>query len=64
MVYEVIEKKSLADLQESVNRRIVEGYRPIGGISVVQSQASGDWWFYQAVIREGKPQPIRFDDVA
>lgn len=62
MVYEVIKKRSVDALQDTVNRRIVEGYRPIGGLAIIQSPVLDELWFYQAMIRDEKPRPNGDDD--
>jgi hypothetical protein len=53
--YRICEADTSKKLEKRVNRLITEGWRPAGSLSVTQSQASGKWWFYQAMTREGGP---------
>jgi hypothetical protein len=65
MPYRILEADSAERLQEQVNLYIYKGWRPIGGVSVVNSHATSSWWYYQALILhgpEGKPDPD--DDLA
>jgi Domain of unknown function (DUF1737) len=56
MEYKVIEAKDESTiLQEAVNQHIQEGWAPIGGVAVVYSPDSLDWWFYQAMIKKRQP---------
>lgn len=38
------------DLQRRVNARIADGYKPVGGMSVIERD--GDLYFAQAMIKE------------
>ena len=51
MNYQISEADSVDTLQRQVNQLIQEGWRPVGGVAVVQSQSSDKWWYYQAMIR-------------
>jgi Domain of unknown function (DUF1737) len=54
MRYRVIEAKDVEGLEQDVNEHIRDGWRPLGGVCVVNSQANTyAWWFYQAMTREG-----------
>jgi hypothetical protein len=54
MEYRILEATSAEALQNEVTTCINRGWRPLGGLCVVNSQAnSGNWYFYQAMIREG-----------
>ena len=56
MLYWLCEADGANKLQEVVNQHIRKGWRPIGGIAVVQSQSTSSWWYYQAmVLVEGDP---------
>ena len=46
--YTILNGKSDTELMEQVNRHIREGWRPIGGISIVPGNPS---LFFQAMIR-------------
>jgi hypothetical protein len=53
MQYKVIEAKGeAADLQDEVNRHIEEGWAPVGGVAVAYSPQTGNWWYYQALVKE------------
>lgn len=52
MRYRIIEAKDVEGLEQDVNEHIAEGWRPLGGLCVVNSQANTyAWWFYQAMVR-------------
>jgi len=52
MQYMVIEAKDDAqELDEAVNQQIEEGWEPLGGVAVGYSTDSGNWWFYQAMVK-------------
>ncbi len=51
MEYLVCEAGSAEKIQDQVNERMRDGWQPIGGLSVVQSQSSNRWWYYQALVR-------------
>ena len=56
MYYRVVEAKDTEGLETEVNEMIREGWTPLGGVSVVNSQANTySWWFYQAMVREHGP---------
>ena len=53
MRYRIIEAKDTEGLEQDVNEHIRDGWRPLGGLCVVNSQANTyAWWFYQAMVRE------------
>jgi Domain of unknown function (DUF1737) len=58
MRYRVIEAKDVEGLEQDVNEHIAEGWQPLGGVAVVNSQANTyAWWFYQAMVRpDGGPE--------
>ena len=56
MQYQICEAKSARILQLEVTHLIGKGWRPIGGISVVNSPNSGNWWYYQAMILGAEKQ--------
>jgi hypothetical protein len=57
MNYRIVEAKDTEGLETEVNEMIQEGWTPLGGVCVVNSQANTyAWWFYQAMTREGGPQ--------
>jgi hypothetical protein len=62
MEYKVVEAKDEAiNLEELVNRHIEEGWVPIGGVAVGYSPQSYNWWFYQAMVKQGdsdEEQPL------
>jgi hypothetical protein len=49
--YLIVEENSAAGLQEKVQRLINEGWTPQGGLSVA-TYAAGNWWYYQAMVRQ------------
>ncbi len=51
MDYRICEADAAAGLEGQVKQLIEQGWRPAGGLSVVQGQ-SGKWRFYQAMTRE------------
>ena len=52
MRYRIVEAKDTEGLEQDVNEAIGEGWQPLGGICVVNSQANTyAWWFYQAMVR-------------
>jgi uncharacterized membrane protein len=52
MRYRVIEAKDVEGLEQDVNEHIEDGWKPLGGVAVVNSQANTyAWWFYQAMVR-------------
>jgi Domain of unknown function (DUF1737) len=54
MRYRLIEAKDVEGLEQDVNEHIRDGWRPLGGVCVVNSQANTyAWWFYQAMTRDG-----------
>jgi hypothetical protein len=56
MRYRLIEAKDVEGLEQDVNEHIAEGWRPLGGVCVVNSQANAyAWWFYQAMTRGDEP---------
>ena len=56
MYYRVVEAKDTEGLETEVNEMIREGWTPLGGVSVVNSQANTyAWWFYQAMVRDRGP---------
>lgn len=52
MEYYVCEAKTAKKLQRIVTNYLGSGWRPAGGMSVVQSRNTSRWWFYQALVRE------------
>jgi hypothetical protein len=50
MEYHICEEKTAAALKAEVRRFISKGWKPTGGISVVNSMNSGTWWYYQAMV--------------
>jgi len=50
--YQLCEAKSADSLQRTVNQLLGAGWRPTGGVAVVQSDQSYHWWYYQAVVRD------------
>jgi hypothetical protein len=54
MRYRLVEAKDVEGLEQDVNAAIEDGWRPVGGVCVVNSQANTyAWWFYQAMVRDG-----------
>lgn len=52
MNYTIVESQTAFDLNEQVNDLIHEGWRPIGGVCVANSNANPQlWWFYQAMVK-------------
>jgi hypothetical protein len=57
MRYRIIEAKDTEALEQDVNEHIRDGWQPLGGVAVVNSQANTyAWWFYQAMVRDGGPE--------
>ena len=54
MDYKIIRIYNEFDLERYVNQNIKNGYKPIGGISVVQTsvQLSNELKYFQAMIKE------------
>jgi len=57
MRYRLLEAKDVEGLEQEVNEHIADGWQPLGGVAVVNSQANTyAWWFYQAMVRpDGDP---------
>jgi hypothetical protein len=55
MEYRVIETNSLDELHSRINTLLVGGWEPQGGVCVVYSPNSGNWWYYQALVL---PNPL------
>jgi len=63
MRYRLLEAKDVEGLEQEVNEHIADGWQPLGGVAVVNSQANTyAWWFYQAVIRPNDVRDDRADD--
>lgn len=57
MGYWICEAKTVKALCEQVNGFIRKGWQPLGGMVILQSRSTSDWWFYQAmVIEEAIPE--------
>jgi hypothetical protein len=57
MHYRIVETKGTEGLETEVNEMIRDGWTPLGGVSVVNSQANTyAWWFYQAMTRDREPR--------
>ncbi len=54
MYYQVIETTALDKLKAEVNEALQAGWVPAGGVCVVYSPASSNWYFYQAITRQGE----------
>jgi Domain of unknown function (DUF1737) len=53
MRYRLIEAKDVEGLEQDVNEHIRDGWKPLGGVAVVNSQNNTyAWWFYQALVRD------------
>lgn len=50
MTYWICEARSRDRLREDVQHHIDKGWRPHGGLAVVQSQSSAEWWYFQAMV--------------
>jgi hypothetical protein len=61
MNYWICEANSAEKLRQLVQDSIAKGWRPIGGLSVVQSNSTADWWYFQAMILD-RPEDARDDD--
>jgi hypothetical protein len=55
MYYLVVSEGNLISLEQSVNRCLNEGYRPVGGITVV-AKSGGFYSYYQAMLKEDSPE--------
>jgi len=65
MCYWICEAKSAEVLRDLVNDHIEKGWTPLGGMVVVQSRSTSDWWFYQAMIHEeATPADLRDPDLS
>jgi Domain of unknown function (DUF1737) len=64
MRYLIIESQDATKMQTKVNQAIIEGWQPLGGLSVVNSISSGTWWYFQAVVHHGKESLTPHDDLA
>jgi uncharacterized protein DUF1737 len=57
MHYRIVEAKDTEGLEAEVNEMIRDGWTPLGGVCVVNSQANTyAWWFYQAMTRDRGPR--------
>lgn len=53
MHYRIVEAKDVEGLETDVNEMIRDGWTPLGGVCVVNSQNNTySWWFYQAMTRD------------
>jgi Domain of unknown function (DUF1737) len=53
MNYRIVEAKDTEGLETEVNEMIRDGWTPLGGVCVVNSQVNTyAWWFYQAMMRD------------
>jgi hypothetical protein len=50
MEYQILTEKSVVDLQDLVNKRIGDGWTPLGGVSVAVD--GGSTYFVQAMTKE------------
>jgi len=49
--YIILNSQTTMDLSREVNKRITDGYTPIGGLSVTFIQQEQKWFFAQALIK-------------
>lgn len=54
MKYKILKSATEHDLEEQVNQHLLEGWRPLGGVSIVQAEMafSKVLKFYQALEKE------------
>jgi hypothetical protein len=50
MTYWICEANSAEKLRTQVQDSIAKGWRPIGGLAVVHSNSTADWWYFQAMV--------------
>lgn len=50
MNYWVCEANSREKLQRDVQDLIDKGWHPLGGLAVVHSNSTSDWWYFQAML--------------
>ncbi|MDX2038194.1 MAG: hypothetical protein SFX72_16215 [Isosphaeraceae bacterium] len=50
MSYLICESMSVEKLRQEVEQLIRKGWRPQGGVAVVCSHQTSNWWFYQAMV--------------
>ncbi|MFW5734628.1 MAG: DUF1737 domain-containing protein [Oceanidesulfovibrio sp.] len=67
MKYKIIKASSDHELEEEVRKHLMEGWRPLGGVSIVQAEMafSKVLKFYQAVekeTREDKRRLLEMDE--
>lgn len=63
MRYKVIEADDREKLEGRMMSAIARGWRPIGGLSVVNSHATSNWWYFQAITIDGKEKPGADDEL-
>lgn len=63
MNYWICEASSREKLQAEVQDLLDKGWRPHGGLCVVQSHSTADWWYFQAMIL-GEPEEITYSSEA
>jgi hypothetical protein len=56
MTYWVCEANSRERLQRDVQDLIDKGWRPLGGLAVVHSHSTSDWWYFQAMVLHGEDE--------
>lgn len=61
MNYWICEANSAEKLRQLVQDSIAKGWRPLGGLSVVHSHSTSDWWYFQAMILE-RPEDAQEED--
>jgi len=59
MKYDVIEEREIENLVETINKKIKEGWEPIGGIAV--SGSDGDFYTQAIIYRDDQPQLLTED---
>lgn len=50
MHYQICEAKSATALMEKVRHLLEKGWKPTGGVAVANSNSTGGWWYYQALV--------------
>jgi hypothetical protein len=58
--YTVISSRSVEELVDWVNKKIIEGYIPVGGIMVVESKGYSSNFYYQSMIRKDLINEINY----
>ncbi len=65
MKYKILKAASEYDLEEQVKEHLLEGWRPLGGVAIVQAEMafSKVLKFYQAIEKETREDKRAYEDL-